>query len=154
MLKLFQYNWQVREEWFALCRGLPQEELLKERTGGVGSILKTLFHIVEAEYSWIDALKGNSPEEPDFNDYRSLERVEQLQAQYRPDVLAFVEAWTDEQEIHNLIVPWNTNVSCTYGEVMRHVIAHEIHHVGQLSVWSRELGIKPPSANFVGRGLA
>ncbi|WP_243840759.1 DinB family protein [Paenisporosarcina antarctica] len=23
---------------------------------------------------------------------------------------------------------------------MRHVIAHEIHHVGQMSVWAREIG--------------
>lgn len=42
----------------------------------------------------------------------------------------------------------------TYAEVIRHVIAHEVHHVGQLSVWVRESGLKPVSANFIGRGLA
>jgi uncharacterized damage-inducible protein DinB len=41
----------------------------------------------------------------------------------------------------------------SWGEVMRHVIAHEIHHMGQLSVWSRELDKKPVSANFIGKGL-
>lgn len=37
---------------------------------------------------------------------------------------------------------------------MRHVIAHEIHHVGQLSVWAREMGRQPVTANLIGRGLS
>lgn len=41
----------------------------------------------------------------------------------------------------------------TYGEVLRHVIAHEIQHIGQLSVWARELGREPVSANLIGRKL-
>ncbi len=47
MLQLFHYNWQVRDEWLEWCRQLTQEELLGDRIGGVGSILKTLFHIVD-----------------------------------------------------------------------------------------------------------
>ena len=53
MLKLFEYNWQVREEWFTWCEDVPEEELLNNRVGGVGSILYTLFHIIDVEYSWI-----------------------------------------------------------------------------------------------------
>ncbi|MTW88031.1 hypothetical protein F3157_20700 [Virgibacillus dakarensis] len=40
-----------------------------------------------------------------------------------------------------------------YGEVARHLAAHEIHHIGQLSVRSRELGREPVSANLIFRGL-
>ncbi|MCC3376331.1 hypothetical protein LKX83_24965 [Cohnella sp. REN36] len=40
-----------------------------------------------------------------------------------------------------------------YGEIMRHVIAHEIHHIGQLSVWAREMGKQPITANLIRRGL-
>ncbi len=32
---------------------------------------------------------------------------------------------------------------------MRHLIAHEIHHIGQLSIWSREMGIEPVSASLI-----
>ncbi|QWH42653.1 hypothetical protein EXW53_12305 [Bacillus mycoides] len=39
------------------------------------------------------------------------------------------------------------------GEVLRHVIVHEIHHIGQLSIWARELNLQPVSANLIGRGL-
>ncbi|SFB22860.1 DinB family protein [Lentibacillus halodurans] len=44
-------------------------------------------------------------------------------------------------------------INFRYGEIMRHVIAHEIHHIGQLSVWACEIGKKPVNANLIGRGL-
>ena len=55
---LFTYNWMVREEWYKWCEDVPLEELLKVRTGGVGGILHTLFHIIDVEWSWIRVLKG------------------------------------------------------------------------------------------------
>ncbi|MHB1630483.1 MAG: DinB family protein [Bacilli bacterium] len=36
-------------------------------------------------------------------------------------------------------------------EILRHVIAHEIHRIGQLSVCAREIGREPVSANLICR---
>lgn len=58
MLTLFNYNWQVRREWFKWCRSLPNEELKRQRTGGMGNILRTLAHIIDVECSWIRAIQG------------------------------------------------------------------------------------------------
>lgn len=58
MIKFFTYNWQVRDEWFDWCNQLTIEELLKDRRGGVGNILYTLFHIIDVEYSWIRGIQG------------------------------------------------------------------------------------------------
>ncbi|HEX7064092.1 MAG TPA: DinB family protein [Bacillales bacterium] len=156
MLKLFQYNWQVREDWFAWCEDVPQEELLKKRVGGPGSILYTLFHIVDVEYSWICGLQGKpEPEEPPFEDFSTLQKVRDLSKQYYSEVEPFVASWTSDMENLKLM---DTNskgetISFKYGEIMRHVIAHEIHHIGQLSIWAREIGKEPVTANFIGRGL-
>ncbi|MDQ0232609.1 putative damage-inducible protein DinB [Metabacillus malikii] len=43
VIKFFEYNWQVRDEWLNWCNQLTTEDLLKERLGGVGSILYTFF---------------------------------------------------------------------------------------------------------------
>lgn len=60
MQALFHYNWMVRDEWLELLKQLPREELLRSRVGGAGSILYTLFHIVDVEYSWIIfGIQGN-----------------------------------------------------------------------------------------------
>ncbi|MFB5660954.1 DinB family protein [Alteribacillus sp. HJP-4] len=156
MQKLFQYNWQVRNDWFAWCENVPEEELLKKRTGGAGSILYTLFHIIDVEYSWLQDLQGKqAPEEPPFHNYNSLERVRELSNIYHQEVEPFVSSWTDEMEslIHLDTNAEGRTIRLRHGEVMRHVIAHEIHHVGQLSIWAREMNRKPITANLIERGL-
>lgn len=67
----------------------------------------------------------------------------------------FVTAWHEglEQRIFEDHLPDGRIVTDAWGEVMRHVIAHEIHHVGQLSVWAREIGKPPVSAKLIGKGL-
>lgn len=156
MLKLFEYNWQVRKEWFDWCGFVAEEELLKKRTGGAGSILYTLFHIVECEHSWISALQGKPmPPEPPFEDYAALPKVSNFAASCHAEIAPFIYAWDGSMETRvlldrNVAGEWE---SFKYGEIMWHVLAHEIHHMGQLSIWSRELGRPPISSNVIRRGL-
>jgi uncharacterized damage-inducible protein DinB len=153
---LFQNNWMVREEWYEWCEDVPLEELLKVRTGGVGGILHTLFHIIDVEWSWIRVMQGKPDFQESFDEYRSLERVKELDALFKKDVEIFVLAWESGLE-NNLVQETRQDGSIetlTWGEIMRHTLVHEIHHVGQLSVWSREIGKKPVSANLIGKGLA
>jgi len=149
---VFQYNWQVREDWFKWCEQLTVEELLRKRVGGVGSILETLFHIVDVEYSWICDLKGKEVDEPQFKDYQSIQKVKALSHLYNKDLEGFLQSWTEDLENKILKVSW-TDKEYKYGEVLRHVVVHEIHHIGQLSIWARELNLQPVSANLIGRGL-
>lgn len=155
MKMFFHYNWMVREEWYQWCEGISEEELLKKRTGGVGSILQTLFHIADVEWSWIRLLKGEDDFQESFDEYRSLSKVRELDAGFRTEVEEFVANWDESMEHKSLHFTEKdgTVVTDKWGEVMRHIIAHEIHHIGQLSVWARELGKEPVSANLVGRGL-
>ncbi|MFD1774109.1 DinB family protein [Paenibacillus rhizophilus] len=151
----FSYNWMVREQWYEWCGELTEEELLCERTGGVGSILRTLFHIVDVEWSWIRSLQGKPDFQEDFEGYKTLEKVRKLDAEFRPEVETFVYAWDDNMEtrIFRDPQPDGSVAVDAWGEVMRHMIAHQIHHLGQLSVWAREIGKRPVSANFIGKSL-
>ena len=155
MKTLFTYNWMVREDWYKWCEDVPLEELLKVRTGGVGGILHTLFHIIDVEWSWIRVLKGEPDFEESFEGYQSLEKVKELDELFKKEVQEFVGTWESgfENKVFQETRQDGSIEILTWGEVMRHTIAHEIHHVGQLSVWSRELGKKPVSANLIGKGL-
>jgi uncharacterized damage-inducible protein DinB len=145
----------VRDEWYKWCEDLNEEELLKGRTGGVGGILQTLFHIIDVEWSWIMILQGKPDFQEKFEEYNSLDKVKKLDARFHQEVEEFIRNWDDSLQ-SNLLQetrPDGTIDSLTWGEVMSHVIAHEIHHIGQISVWARELGRRPISANLVGRNL-
>jgi uncharacterized damage-inducible protein DinB len=154
MKSLFQYNWQVRDEWLSWCETISLEELLKPRFGGVGGILQTLFHVIVVEYSWICDLTGHPDIEDRWERQVSLDNVVSLSRKLHPVVRDFVTNWTDMQERRTVVVKLTgKEQTFQYGEVLRHVIAHEIHHIGQLSVWAREIGREPVSANLIGRGL-
>ncbi|MDF2067224.1 DinB family protein [Bacillus sp. Cr_A10] len=156
MQMMFRYNWMVREEWYRWCEEVSEEELLLVRTGGVGGILHTLFHIVDVEWSWIRILQGKPDFQERFDDYNTLEKVKELDARFKSDVEPFVLAWNEnmENQLFYDTMPDGRVETDTWGEVIRHIIAHEIHHIGQLSVWAREIGKKPISANLIGKGLA
>ena len=83
MKLLFNYNWAVREEWYEWCGVVPLEELLKVRTGGVGGILHTLFHIIDVEWSWIRMIQGKPDFQESFKDYQSLELVKELDSLFK-----------------------------------------------------------------------
>lgn len=152
MKTMFRYNWSVRDEWFALCNQIPKEELLRQRVGGVGSILYTFFHIIDVEYSWIRGIQGKPDIQVQFEDDQSIEQIKNLSDDWRNETQDFLNTWTSKLENEVVTVPW-TDQHYTKGEILRHLIAHEIHHIGQLSIWIKELGLQPVSANVIGRNL-
>lgn len=155
MQTFFRYNWVVREQWYQWCEDVTYDELIRDRTGGVGSISRTLFHIIDVEWSWIRIIQGKPDIQEDFENYKTLDKIRELDHRLRPEVEEFVDAWNESMEKRPFYDPQPDGnvVIDAWGEVMRHVIAHQIHHMGQLSVWAREVGKKPISANVIGKGL-
>jgi uncharacterized damage-inducible protein DinB len=155
MITFFQYNWIVRDEWFELCSNLPYEELIKERTGGFKTILHTLLHIVNVEEGWIADINGVPVRNIDFSDYKTIESIRKFSDEIRSEVERVVKNWNPDRDYKNISCPIEDEKmeEFTFGEILRHLIAHEIHHIGQLSVWAREIGVQPPSANLIRRGL-
>ncbi|KIL15509.1 DinB family protein [Bacillus sp. MAG717A] len=152
MNKFFEYNWQVRDEWINWCNQLTTEELLQDRIGGVGSILYTLFHIMDVEYSWIRGIQGKEDVVLDFDDYKTMAKVKTLSTTLRYEIVEFLKSHLDEKQDRMVSVPWDED-EYTKNEILHHIITHEIHHIGQLSVWAREKELTPVSANFIGRKL-
>jgi len=150
---LFRYNWQVRDRWLDWCEGVPAGELLQGRSGGWQGILKTVFHMVDVEYSWIRTVRGESEFTEPFERYASLAAVRDLSAEFRPYVAEYVDALDacGRAELDRRFpAPWDASERLRVEAVLEHVIVHEVHHAGQLSVWAREIGREPVSADWLG----
>ncbi|TFD94382.1 DinB family protein [Jeotgalibacillus sp. R-1-5s-1] len=153
MIDLFLYNWQVREDWFEWCQSLTEEELFAKRTGGMESLFQNLVHVVDCELLWINHLI----QEPVVYEKRdAIQTLEDIQAYSdftKTVTKPVIDSWNGELEdqvVH--ITGRNGNVrSFTYGKIIRHLISHEIHHIGQLSIWAREIGKKPVSSDLIVR---
>ncbi|MEB1810212.1 MAG: DinB family protein [Bacillaceae bacterium] len=153
MLDLFLYNWQVRDDWFKWCEALSEEELRKERIGGVGSILKNLYHVIDCERLWVHHMQNKPVISTDLSSISSLDEVMAYAKETRANTEEFLKHWTSEDEEKRLELTNNKGVSYsfTYKKVLLHIITHEVHHIGQLSIWSRELGMKPISTDLIFR---
>ncbi|TLS37120.1 DinB family protein [Pseudalkalibacillus caeni] len=151
MVEMFRYNWQVREEWFEWCKEIPGEELVKQRTGGSGSILKTLFHVADCEQIWINQMQGTPVIVKDVQRISSLEEVMAFSTETKSQTEEFLRSWNEEMEEKTFQMKRRNGGSYTftYGKIMRHIITHEIHHIGQLSVWAREIDKKPVSSDLI-----
>lgn len=152
---MFLYNWQVRDDWFNWCETLSLEELRKKRVGGMGSFLHNLFHVIDCEQIWVNQMQGTPVIIKDINKISSLEEVKIFSKQTRKVTQNFIKSYTSEGK--DKVLEINNRNGTTnlfpYDKIIRHIVFHEIHHIGQLSVWSREIGLKPVSSDYIFRDL-
>ena len=152
---MFLYNWQIREDWFKWCETISNEELLKRRVGGMGSIIHNLFHVIDCEQIWINQMQGTPVIMKDINLVSSLEDVKEFSNLTKSETLNFIESYFYKQEEKSLEIRRKdgTTKSLSFDKIICHIISHEIHHIGQLSIWSREIGIKPVSSDLIFRDI-
>ncbi|GEL76760.1 DinB family protein [Tenuibacillus multivorans] len=153
---LFEYNWTIREKWFDWCRDLSSKELQKERKGGMKGILPTLFHIIDVENRWLRGLAKDEPRTHNFEDYHTLDALIELSEETKAYTLKFLNHYNTSKlktDILHGVNKQGEEVSYFYIEVLLHVAVHETHHIGQLSVWAREMEMEPVSANLIGLNL-
>ncbi|WP_226087875.1 DinB family protein [Mesobacillus sp. S13] len=153
---MFLYNWQVREDWFNWCKSLSLEELQAERIGGMGSILKNLIHVIDCELLWINYMLEEPHDYPEKNSISNLDEVIRYSIFTKTITETFLRNLPNDYEnkkIHR-DGKGGTSFTFTYGKIIRHLITHEVHHIGQLSIWSRELELKPISSDLIVRQYA
>jgi len=151
----FRYNWQIREEWFEWCETVSLEELKNKRIGGMQSILHNLFHVIDCEQIWINQMQGTPIIIKDINRISSLNDVRMFSDLTKSVTENFLKSLTPEGKDRILVIKNRngTTKSFSYDKIITHIISHEIHHIGQLSVWSREIGLKPVSSDLLFKGL-
>ncbi|CAM4384637.1 DinB family protein [Paenibacillus tarimensis] len=145
MDKLFRMNWQLRDGWFVWCENVPQIELAAVREGGHGSILQTLFHIIDMEQSWMRSFAGRAEHHFQYEDYSDLDAIMALSDRCRPFIEDVVTAWSPEKDLEtfSLFGADGRQIETTCGYAIRYVASHETYHLGQLSIWARQLGYDP-----------
>lgn len=152
MQQLFSYNWQVREEWFEWCEELSCDDFFLLRNGGQRSFYRTFLHLLDVEKSWVLAIEGKPDEPITADDASTLAELKDLSARQQKELNRFFTGITKEA-VTQIVSPAWTQHSYSVNVILQHLIAHEIHHIGQLSVWARELNRQPVSADLIDRKL-
>ena len=154
-MELFHYNWQVRDEWFVWCKEIEEAEWTKERIGGMKSFKETLLHIIDAELTWANYARDTKVI---YNNRESLKMLEDIRG-YSEFVKIHTKELLDQlpndPAQHQVKITTRNGkvVSFSLTKILQHIVTHEIHHIGQLSVWARELGKQPVNCDLIIRTL-
>lgn len=155
MYELFKYNWQIREDWFKWCEELSNDELIKKQTGGMGSILRNLYHVIDCEQLWINQMKGTSVIQKDISAITNLKEIRDFSTLTKTMTEQFIQDYSARNERKILIYQKNNGeeLRFSYEKILHHIITHEVHHMGQLSVWAREMGKMPVPSDLMLKDL-
>jgi len=117
-----------------------------------GSLRDTFAHIVSAEWIWLRRWKGDSPTTPAgwLGSGSRAELLAELAAleKERAEFLASLPAGGLQASLtyRTLNGQEHANRLC---DLIRHVVNHSTYHRGQAATQMRQLGLHPPSTDFV-----
>ncbi len=119
------------------------------------SIREMLIHIADCELLWLNSMVEKNILYETRNSINSLENIRAYSAFVKSHTAYFIKQLLSEYENKIIEVKRRdgTLLNFTQKKILAHMITHEIHHIGQLSVWARELQLKPVSSDLIIRNF-
>ena len=145
--ELFDYTTYTWAVFGNSVRALPPQDFTRAVPGsGWPSMRDALFHIASAWDGWVREQSGSDfviPEAPQvtswdaLNDYRTTVR----------DLLRRALDDADEAALHGeqLDIDWTT---LTRGEIVAHILTHDLRHHGDVTTLLSQLGAEPPPSDY------
>ncbi|HEY7923679.1 MAG TPA: DinB family protein [Vicinamibacteria bacterium] len=152
MARLFAYGEWANHRFLDAVVPLDAEAFGRDLKGSHGGIRGTLVHTYGAEWVWHQRFHGASPPalpgEDQIQDLTTLrERWTALEAERR-EWLAGLEPGAGER-----VIDYRTFKGDAFSGrlllLVQHVANHGSYHRGQLAVFLRQLGVKPPTTDLV-----
>ena len=134
--RLFAHWKLVRRDLFWTMDQFHDGDLNYRPFEGSWTVGEILLHIANAEKGWFRyAVTGELEEWPAkflVNDYPTLERMKELLTEVHDWTEGFIEDLSDDDYQKVIEVSWGENF--LLGWILWHVLEHEIHHRGELSL--------------------
>lgn len=147
-IHLYDYLVRAREELFNAIRPLPAAAYTQAFPFGLGSISRTLPHMLNAEWVYtyrIRALATPPRSEAPVSDdnpplFPELEAAWRAQAERTRAVLAGIRDWSKSYEYQRDWDGVQMLITGTPAEFFAQLFTHEIHHRAQVMSMLRQLG--------------
>ena len=151
LVKYACYNLWANERIANVLKGLDPSSLDKEIPSSFNSIRKTVFHIWDAEYIWLQRLQGHS-----LTDWPSK------QYDAETPIVKFLETSQAFKEFVEQLAESDFYGDCVYNnlkgaeyrnprnEVVQHIFNHSTFHRGQIVTMLRNAGVMElPATDFI-----
>ena len=127
-----------------LAEAMPEQDYDFKPTPEVFSFKELLFHIINAEASFIDMIQTGTWTRNKYpaENYKNKQDILNLINQSHSQNMKKLEGISDDQLQKVVKTPWGAEM--TTSALIWGMRDHMIHHRGQLFVYVRLKGIKPP----------
>lgn len=155
-LKIYDYLTKARTRVFEWARPLTPEQYEQKFPIGLGTLGRTLTHIMICEWSYMERVRGNAVppyEEWPIQDetppaFSVLEKEWAAQAERTRATLEGVRDWETPLEYP---VTWDDKpliVTASRSDIFTQLAFHEIHHRAQAMNMLRHLGVQGEDIDF------
>ena len=152
MVRLFEYGEWANHRFLDAVAPLAAEDYLKDLKSSHGGVHGTLLHAYAAEWVWHQRFGGVSPtslpDQEQITDLAALRaRWSALEAERR-SWLESLGPGAGERVIEYRNLKGDP-FSSRLWPLVQHVTNHGSYHRGQVAVFLRQLGLKPPTTDLV-----
>ena len=154
--KIYDYLTVARQRVFDWARPLSAENYVRQFPIGLGSIGRTLTHIMICEYAYV--LRIEEKEVPPYEQFpfqdetppplATLEMAWTEQAGRTRAVLEAVRDWDTELEYIAKRDDRRVHVTASRGDLFTQLALHEVHHRAQVMSMLRQLGAKAEDIDY------
>lgn len=139
---IFSHWDQIRTELIKTIESFDNQELIYTPYSGSWSVGKIMLHIADAEDGWLRYVISRELDEwPDhftLDNYSDKQSILQTLEEVHTRTIAYLETLEEEDLAMQIHTPWNKKLPLLW--IIWHVIEHEIHHRGELSLILGTLG--------------
>jgi uncharacterized damage-inducible protein DinB len=152
LVRLFEYCEWANHRYLDAVATLDPEAFARDLKGSHGGVRGTLVHLYGAEWVWQQRFEGESPKalpgQDEIEDVATLRgRWDELERGRR----AWLEALPGDAG--ERVIEYRTFKGDVFSgrlwPLVQHVTNHGSYHRGQVAVFLRQLGLKPPGSDLV-----
>ena len=142
LTQLFSHWKGVRNGLLETIEKFNEDELEHKPYEGAWSVGEIILHIANAEDGWFRYVVKRQvdqwPNEHSLKNYPTMEAIKELLDDVHAETQAYLAVLEIDDLKKKLKAPWGREI--TIGFVIWHVLEHEIHHRGELSLILGQLG--------------
>lgn len=140
---LLSFDFWATNALLDACENLTNDQLDREFPMGLGTVRKSLTHIIGATRGWTDVLTRTDPPRPRL-EHDSAHSIADLRALHAESSAEFARG--AKEGSHDDILSRTRDgkqYHFTRGGILTHVTTHSVHHRAQVINMLRHLGVDP-----------
>lgn len=143
---LIDYNSWANRRMLDVAATLSEEQFHRDLGGSHASVHHTLFHILGAEWIWLERWKGRTPAAlPTADQFGSFSEIRERWQIVETEMREFAGDLTDA-DLLRIVVSKTANgerFELPLGQLVQHRINHSSYHRGAVTTMFRQLGVRP-----------